>query len=94
MLALRYLREEGLVACGTAFYRAGFTCCAAVSDYRSAAAWARQAYQMACLAFGEHKAEDWKHLMQDPKVCQQAGTLRRRTLAGPDAAAWSYLGLG
>ena len=93
MLALRYLREEGLVVHSSVFYRAGFTLCAAVSDFASAVLWARKAYQLWCVAFGERKAGIWKILVQDPGACEQAGMWRRRTLAGPDAVAWSYLGL-
>ena len=93
MLALRYLREEGLAAYGSVFYRAGFIFCAAVSDFTNAQAWARKVHQLWCVLFGERKAEQWKTLVQNPRACEQASTCRRRTLAGPDALAWSYLGL-
>ena len=75
------------------FYRAGFTFCAAVSDFTNAQAWAHKAYHLWRVLFGERKAESWKMLEQDPRTCEQASTCRRRTLAGPDALAWSYLGL-
>ena len=93
MLALRYLREEGLIVHASAFYRTGFTLCAAVSDYVNAEAWAKKAYELTCVAYGEGRAETWKVLAQDPRVYEEAGVLGRRTLAGPDALVWSYLGL-
>ena len=93
MLALKYLREESLVAYGSAFYRTGFTFCAAVSDFASAKAWARKAHQLWCIVFGENKAEQWRLLVLNPKACAQAGSFTRMTLAGPDAITWSYLGL-
>ncbi|KAJ3531162.1 hypothetical protein NM688_g7611 [Phlebia brevispora] len=93
MLALRYLREECLVVHASAFYRTGFTFCAAVSDYANAMLWAEKAYGLICTACGEHKAELWKSFARNPRIFEHAGTLGRRTLAGPDAAAWTYLGL-
>ena len=93
MLALKYLRDENLVVYGSVFYRTGFTLCAAVSDYVNAEAWAKKAYELTCTAYGERRAETWKILAQDPRVYEEAGVLGRRTLAGPDALAWSYLGL-
>lgn len=93
MLALRYLREEGLVVHASAFYRTGFTLCGAVSDYASAKVWAKKAYELSTVAYGERRAEIWKVLAEDPSIYEEAGTLGHRTLAGPDAKAWSYLGL-
>lgn len=93
MLALRYLREEGLIVYASAFYRMGFMCCSSVSDFAHAKLWARKGYELGCIAFGERKSESWKLLKQNPRACAEAGTRNRRTLAGPDSPVWSYLGL-
>ena len=93
MLALRYLREEGLVVYGSVFYRTGFTFCAAVSDFQSAKAWARQAQKASAAVFGDQHASRWKRYTLDPASYPEAGTLGKMTLAAPDSSLWSYLGL-
>ena len=93
MLALKYLREENLVVYGSVFYRTGFTLCATVSDFANARGWARKAHQLWCVAFGEDKAQPWRVLVSNPQACEHAGLHKHRTLAGPDAVAWAYLGL-
>ena len=89
MLALRYLREEGLVVHASAFYRTGFTLCAAVSDYVNAEAWAKKAYELTCTAYGERRAETWKVLAQDPRVYEEAGVQVGRVIIH-STQPWPY----
>ncbi|GJE85144.1 SET domain-containing protein [Phanerochaete sordida] len=91
-LALRLLREEGLPVYESSFCYSGFHCCAAVSDYVSAKAWAVKAFEASRAAFGEEHASYWKGLVANPNSYADAGSLGRRTLAGPDSPLWSVLG--
>lgn len=93
MLALRFLREENLPVYQSSFYYTGFHCCAAVGDYSSAKAWAYKAFEASRAAFGEDHAVYWKTLINDPRSYPDAGTLGKRSLAGPESAIWSVLGL-
>lgn len=92
MLALRFLREEGLPVYESSFYLSGFHFCATVSDFRNAKAWAQKAMKASASAFGEQAASRWKRYTLDPASYPEAGTLSKMTLAAPDPSLWSYLG--
>ena len=87
------LREERLPVYESSFYYSGFHCCAAVSDYGSAKAWACKAFDASRTAFGAEHASRWKRLISDPSSYAAAGSLGKRTLAGPDSPLWAVLGL-
>ena len=87
------LREERLPVYESSFYYSGFHCCAAVSDYGSAKAWACKAFDASRAAFGAEHASRWKRLISDPSSYAAAGSLGKRTLAGPDSPLWAVLGL-
>lgn len=93
MFALQCLREERLPVYESSFFFSGFHFCAAVSDFRSAAGWARCARKASGVAFGEQAARRWTDLVVDPSSYSEAGTLSRMTLAAPDAPVWRTLGL-
>ena len=93
MLALRCLREEGLPVYESSFYFSGFHFCAAVSDFRSARAWAKKAQQASAAAFGDQHASRWKRYMLDPASYPEAASMSKMTLAAPESSLWSYLGL-
>jgi len=92
VLALRFLREEGLTVYESSFCYSGFHCCAAVSDFASAESWARRAFEASRAAFGGDHASYWKCFITSPSSYSDAGSLGKRTLAGPDSSLWSVLG--
>ena len=94
MLALKFLREEGLPVYASSFCYTAFHCCAVVGDYASAKEWACNALDASAAAFGPRHAAYWKELVADPRVYAQASSSpQKRKLAGPDSPIWSAIGL-
>ncbi len=92
MFALKCLREERLPVYDSSFYFSGFHVCAGVSDFKSAAVWAKYAQDASRVAFGEPAAARWTQLVADPSSYSEAGTLSRMTLAAPNSPLCSSLG--
>ncbi|KAL4246464.1 SET domain-containing protein [Abortiporus biennis] len=91
-IALKCINEEKLFAYQSTFYFFGFHICAAVSDFKNARLWARKAYEASSLIFNNEASKSIKRYAEDPTAYSEAGTLSKRTLAGPDSLAWAFLG--
>ncbi|KAH9936035.1 SET domain-containing protein [Amylocystis lapponica] len=85
-IALRLLREEGLVHYRASFCFDAFQFCVLVSDFAHAKAWARQAWEEACCTTGPDSAaaRTFKMHWANPRSHRLAGTLPRMTLSGPE----------
>ncbi|KAI0676226.1 hypothetical protein C8Q78DRAFT_960507 [Trametes maxima] len=85
-LALRLLREEGLVHYEASFCFDAFQFCILVSDYVNAKAWVRKAWEASCNTSGPDSpaSRAFKMYWANPRAHELAGVLPHTTLHGPD----------
>ncbi|EED85675.1 predicted protein [Postia placenta Mad-698-R] len=87
-IALRMLKEEGLVHAEASFCFDAFQFCVLVSDFANAKAWARRAWEVACVTAGPESAaaRTFKMYWANPRAHRFAGLLPRGVLGGPDSS--------
>ncbi|TBU28052.1 SET domain-containing protein [Dichomitus squalens] len=85
-LAIRLLNEEQLVHYETSFCFDAFQFCVMVSDFTSAKAWVKKAWEASCNTAGPDSpaARTFKMYWANPRAHQLAGMHPRMMLSGPD----------
>ncbi|KAH9888097.1 SET domain-containing protein [Cubamyces lactineus] len=85
-LALRLLKDEGLVHYEASFCFDAFQFCILVSDYVNAKAWVRKAWEASCSTSGPDSpaSRAFKMYWANPRAHELAGVLPKATLHGPD----------
>ncbi|OBZ67855.1 SET domain-containing protein 5 [Grifola frondosa] len=85
-IALRLLKEENLVHYEASFCYDAFQFCVLVSDFTSAKAWARKAWEASCNTSGLESAASraFKMYWANPRAHRFAGILPHMALSGPD----------
>ncbi|KAI0326126.1 SET domain-containing protein [Cubamyces sp. BRFM 1775] len=85
-LALRLLKDEGLVHYEASFCFDAFQFCILVSDYVNAKAWVRKAWEASCSTSGldSPASRAFKMYWANPRAHELAGVLPKATLHGPD----------
>jgi len=85
-IALRLLRDEGIVHYEASFCFDAFQFCVLVSDIPNAKAWVRKAWEATCSISGPDSAaaRNFKMYWANPRAHQLTGMLPRMTLSGPD----------